>query len=246
MPFEMPLPLHAAATMPSRMLPIPQLGDLPPARAPRDFAPALSPCGLLSPATVWSLLAPALDEIDYGVVVVETSGGIVHVNRCATSELDATHPLQRHGRAIAARRTSDETALQDALRRAARGLRQVLSLGEPGSTVSVSVVPLQAATPGLPTGTLLLLGKRHLCDDLALHGYARDRGLTGAEARVLGALCRGHAPTEIARRLGVAVSTVRTQIRHIRAKTGTSSMRELVGIVGTLPPCRLLVEGSAA
>jgi DNA-binding CsgD family transcriptional regulator len=43
-------------------------------------------------------------------------------------------------------------------------------------------------------------------------------------------------PTEIAQRQSVAVSTVRTQIGSIRAKTGAGSIRELVRQVAVLPP----------
>jgi DNA-binding CsgD family transcriptional regulator len=61
-------------------------------------------------------------------------------------------------------------------------------------------------------------------------------GLTPAETRVLELLCAGVRPTEIAGRAGVAVSTVRTQIGSIRAKTGAASIRELVRQVAVLPP----------
>jgi DNA-binding CsgD family transcriptional regulator len=53
---------------------------------------------------------------------------------------------------------------------------------------------------------------------------------------VLEHLCGGVRPTEIAQRQGVAVSTVRTQIGSIRAKTGATSIRELVRQVAVLPP----------
>jgi DNA-binding CsgD family transcriptional regulator len=43
-------------------------------------------------------------------------------------------------------------------------------------------------------------------------------------------------PTAIAERQNVAVSTVRTQIGSIRAKTGAGSISELVRQVAVLPP----------
>ena len=49
-------------------------------------------------------------------------------------------------------------------------------------------------------------------------------------------LCSGVRPTEVARQQGVAVSTVRTQIGSIRAKTGAGSISELVRQVAVLPP----------
>lgn len=44
------------------------------------------------------------------------------------------------------------------------------------------------------------------------------------------------APTKAAAELGVAISTVRTQIHSIRMKTGASSIGALVRQVAALPP----------
>jgi DNA-binding CsgD family transcriptional regulator len=53
---------------------------------------------------------------------------------------------------------------------------------------------------------------------------------------VLEHLCTGQDPTDIAEQLGVAISTVRTQVSSIRQKTGASNIRELVRKVAVLPP----------
>jgi DNA-binding CsgD family transcriptional regulator len=69
-----------------------------------------------------------------------------------------------------------------------------------------------------------------------VHGFVRSVNLTPAETRVLELLCSGVRPTAIARQQNVAVSTVRTQIGSIRAKTGAASISELVRQVAVLPP----------
>jgi DNA-binding CsgD family transcriptional regulator len=81
-----------------------------------------------------------------------------------------------------------------------------------------------------------VLGKRQVCEKLSVQGFARSLAMTPAETRVLELLCAGVRPTEIAQRQGVAVSTVRTQIGSLRAKTGAGSIRELVRQVAVLPP----------
>jgi hypothetical protein len=53
---------------------------------------------------------------------------------------------------------------------------------------------------------------------------------------VLIALCDGASPSDIAQANGVAISTVRTQIANIRAKTGSDSIRSLIHQVAVLPP----------
>jgi DNA-binding CsgD family transcriptional regulator len=83
---------------------------------------------------------------------------------------------------------------------------------------------------------LLVLGKRRVCSDLPVYWYARSHNLTQAETTVLQALCKGKSPGDIASDHDVAISTVRTQLAAIRAKTHMQSLRELVNEVACLPP----------
>jgi DNA-binding CsgD family transcriptional regulator len=66
--------------------------------------------------------------------------------------------------------------------------------------------------------------------------FARRHGITPAEELVLSSLCAGQSAPQIASQLNVAVSTVRSHVRSICAKTRTSSVRELVQRVAILPP----------
>ena len=192
-----------------------------------------SPVAALERCMPW--LAAVLDEIDYGLVLLDADTHVVHLNQAARVELDGAHPLQRHGREIRARRAQDERALADAFDAAQRGLRRMLSLGDAKLRANVAVVPL-AGPCGVSTATLLMLSKREVCETLSVQGFARCHRLTGAETRVLLELCRGAPPGEIASELGVAVSTVRTQIGNVRLKTGAASIRALVRQVAVLPP----------
>jgi DNA-binding CsgD family transcriptional regulator len=188
-------------------------------------------------------LTRMLDEIDYGMLLVSADAHVLYVNHAARHELDGEHPLQLLGHALRAHRPQDVAPLYDALAAAQRGLRRLLTLGEGEHRVSVSVVPLPCAgtEPGSGAAaagqtTLLVLGKRQMCAQLSVQGFARSMSLTPTETRVLELLCNGIRPTEIATRQGVAVSTVRTQIGSIRGKTGAASIRELVRQVALLPP----------
>ena len=181
-------------------------------------------------------LAAALDEIDYGLVLLDADTHVVHLNQAARVELDGPHPLLLwHGREIRARHTQDEPPLANALGAAQRGLRCMLALGGARHRTNVAVVPL-AGPHRAGTATLLMLGKREVCETLSVQGFARCHRLTAAETRVLLELCRGSPPGEIASELGVAVSTVRTQIGNVRLKTGAANIRALVRQVAVLPP----------
>jgi DNA-binding CsgD family transcriptional regulator len=205
--------------------------------SPIAFAQPAVPAGpdALDRGMPW--LADVLDEIDYGLVLLDADGHVVHLNQAARVELDSTHPLQLQGREIRARRTQDDPALADAIDAARRGLRRMLALGDPKHVANVAVVPLAGPCgAGTGTATLLILSKREVCEALSVEGFARCHRLTGAETRVLIELCRGAPPGEIASGLGVAVSTVRTQIGNLRLKTGAASIRALVRQVAVLPP----------
>jgi DNA-binding CsgD family transcriptional regulator len=181
-------------------------------------------------------LTRMLDEIDYGMLLVTAEGDLRYLNHVARLELDGEHPLQLQGRSLRARRVVDVAPLYDALAAAQRGLRRLLMLGEGEHRVSLSVVPLPQADTSGGALTLLVLGKRQVCQQLSVQGFARSVHLTPAETRVLEWLCAGVRPTDIAIRANVAVSTVRTQIGSIRSKTGAASIRELVRQVAQLPP----------
>ena len=189
-------------------------------------------------ASVWHWLAAALDELDYGIVLLQDDMRIVHINDAARVELDELHPLQLIGDELRARLGRDINPLHEAVQSAAaRGLRRLLTLGEDSRGVSISVVPLEGAEVDR-RAVLVVLGKRAVCESLSIHGFARAHSLTTAETRVLVSLCNGVPPALAAQQLGVAVSTVRSQIQSIRAKTGSESIRALIQQIAVLPPVK--------
>ena len=194
----------------------------------------------------WRWLAAALDEIDYGVMLVDDELQLLHLNNAARRELDEAHPLMVQGRGLQARHVRDVPALQAGLDGSLRGLRRMLAIGEEGHEVTISVVPLPPIGADARRATLVMLGKREVCGELAVQGFARTHGLTPGETRVLAALCRGVPPTAIAEAHGVAISTVRSQIGSIRSKTGASSIRELVRQAAALPPLMTVLRAAPA
>jgi DNA-binding CsgD family transcriptional regulator len=194
-------------------------------------------------------LTRMLDEIDYGMLLLGPGGQVLYHNHAARLELDGQHPLELLGRTLRTRLGEDLALLHDALVAAQRGLRRLVMLGRGAQRVSVSVVPLHEPRPDGREGrleqTLLVLGKRQVCEQLSVQGFARSLHLTPAETRVLELLCAGVRPAAIARQQGVAVSTVRTQIGSIRAKTGAASISELVRQVAVLPPLVGALRGAS-
>jgi DNA-binding CsgD family transcriptional regulator len=208
---------------------------------------ARAPAHGLDPAL---LFAAMLDEVEHAMLLVDGMT-VLHANRSAHHELSSSdhdqHPLTLHTvgqqRQLVTRRKSDALALENAvLSAASRGCRKLLMLGVGEHRISVAILPLgkpaEAKLPQAPMGSavLLMLGKRRVCSELPIGCYARNFGLTQAETTVLQDLCKGKTPNEIATNHAVAISTVRTQLASIRAKTHTKSLRELVDEVACLPP----------
>jgi DNA-binding CsgD family transcriptional regulator len=200
-----------------------------------------------SPMPAPALLGAVLDEIDYGVMVVDpSSASVLHANRLALDEVHVQRTLRVTEGRVEASDPATRQALEAALAAVRLGRRSLVRLppGRPpgptpahdadGLEVQVSVVPL-AADEG-PVRALLVFGKRQVADTLTVGFFARAHALTPTEDAVLGALCRGRKPAQIAQDHGVAISTVRTHVNSIRVKTGTTSIRELIGRVSTLPP----------
>lgn len=177
----------------------------------------------------------ALDEIDLGVCLVGAGGRVLYANYTARDQLGPESPLQVVDGQLHTHQRADQQRLDQALQEAQqRGLRHLICLGRGVQRLSLSVLPMQEA--GQQHQALLVLGKRNLCGTLPMLAFAREHQLTSAEQQVLQALCEGLQPQEIAQRHGVAISTVRTQIASVRAKTATESIRDLVAMVAQLPP----------
>jgi DNA-binding CsgD family transcriptional regulator len=177
------------------------------------------------------LLARTLDELDYGILLLDAAGTVLHSNQRARRRLEQTQVLQLLGPQLRACDPRDVAPLYDALHAAAtRGLRKLLRLGDQVTRLVAALVPVE---PGVAA---LMLARDHVCEDLSVECFARNFGLTAAETRVLSALAAGCRPAAIAREQGVKLSTVRTQIGAIREKTGAESITALVRMVAALPP----------
>ena len=215
--------------------------------ATRPFAPPISLAATARHPTELGrarALARMLDVVDYGMLLVAEGGCVVFANQVARAEMDHEHPLQLLGHDLRARCPRDVVSLHTALAGALhRGVQILLTLGgAPDKCIHAAVVPL--ADAGEPAAAIVF-GKRRVCEDLSSDAYARQHGLTLAEARVLRYLCAGDRPQDIAFGLGVKLSTVRTQIGSIRAKTGARDIGAIVQRVARLPPLPCVTRRAA-
>lgn len=186
---------------------------------------------------VGGALAALVDELAHGVLLASAEGRLLHANQAARQVLSRRQALAVHEGHLQAHDPKQTRILLQALAKGGAGRRSMVSLRCPADWVlSVAVVPLRGESQGQPTTLGLFLSRASVCDSLMLCFFARAYGLTNSEEQVLAILCQGYSAPEVAVQLNVAVSTVRSHIRSLCAKTQSNGVRTLVGRVAVLPP----------
>lgn len=178
-----------------------------------------------------------MNELAFGVIVATLQGRVVQANQMARQELARFRVLGVAEGQIRAAQPDDARALHEALIKAARGKRSLLAMPVTGGgALSLAVLPLRGDAAGKVGHVALILSRASVCETLMLCFFARAHGLTSTEEHVLGILCQGYSAPEIASQMNIAVSTVRSHVRSLCAKTQSSGVRELVNRVAVLPP----------
>lgn len=182
-------------------------------------------------------LALLMDELAHGVVLATAEGRLLHANHAARHELARHRALFTRDGVLQPCAPESARTLLDALARAVEGKRSLIELAAvDGPGLTLAVLPLKAEVRGGAPRAALLFARASVCESLMLCFFARSHGLTATEEHVLGILCQGFSAPQIARQLNVAVSTVRSHVRSLCAKTRCSGVRELVNRVAVLPP----------
>lgn len=181
-------------------------------------------------------LLEVLDGVDYGLWLLDDQGCVRLANRSAMAACRRDGPFALLEGQLLVRDPGYRQRFLEAVHDARAGLRRMVRVAERGPRSMAAVVPHRGRRADQGPQCLVLLGRRGACEPLSLELFARTHQLTLAETLVLGGLSEGLSPAQIAQRLSVAVSTVRTQLNAIRAKTGTQSLRALMQQVSGLPP----------
>lgn len=176
------------------------------------------------------------DEIDYGLILLDTQGYIQHTNHLARHELAQRRLLRACSGHLMGNTPEHSERIQQALDAALRGQRRLVLMRDGGNDLSMAFTPLSHPLEDDRPTVLVLLSRQNVQDNLAVRMYARALGLSPTEEVVMLALCRGLDINEIAAENGVAVSTVRSQIKTLREKAGAPSIRRLLQRINSLPP----------
>jgi DNA-binding CsgD family transcriptional regulator/PAS domain-containing protein len=190
--------------------------------------------------------AAAWDRASAPMLVVDGHGLVLVANAAARDMIQPSNGIVlRYGRLRATDPTTDD--------RLAQAVRQALPRDGRGQGTSHAIPvpramgrPLAAIVAPLPVdGVANLVGSRPaaliLLSDPDTKPTPRGRhlveifGLTPAEARLAIDLASGERVEEISVRRGLKVSTVRSQLSSILAKTGTTGQTALLRLLGGVP-----------
>ena len=191
-------------------------------------------------------LYQALDYWGQEAILVDKAGTVVFASPGAEARLRLRDGLADGPSGLSAVGSATETG---ALRRLiANGFKTVpdgrhpttLKLCRPDERQPISVTVIPAAALGSTSGTgsryvmLLVSDPEHR--SLSRFETLRDRyGLTKSEARLAEMIAAGHTLATAAEHRGVAIGTVRNQIKQVFQKTQTHRQSELLSLLLHLP-----------
>ena len=192
--------------------------------------------GMRPPGMGSQHLLRVFDEIDYGMLIIDAQGHILHANHLARHELANSRIIMSYGNSLLGSSAGFTSQIQQAMESSFRGQRRLLMLVEGERELSLAFTPLSHPLETDAPSVLVLMSRQSTCDNLAVRMFARTLSLSPSEESVLMGLCRGLQIAEIAEHHGVAESTVRSQIKTLREKAGAPSIRRLLHRVNSLPP----------
>jgi len=210
----------------------------------------VDPTNLDKPSSVEiDVLAQLFDFVDYPMLLIKSDGSLVWSNYQGRLALDTEVCVSLADGKIAPIDSNREVRWFDRLADAASGDETLVFVDDGLLGQAISISPL--ASSGVQIGDtgrscfgllVVILGKSVPCEPLALRRFSSRYKLTPAEQRIVAQLLRGLAPGQIASVNQVAVTTVRTQIKSVLAKTSFGSIRDLIIKLSKLPPISMVAS----
>lgn len=192
-----------------------------------------------------STFASVLETLASAVVLVDEDLEIVHANAAAGAMLVAGDPIRSQQGRLMLSSPAITTALQTAVAVAARNESELgrRGIGIPvrytdGTPCVAHVLPLRTGQvrPSLAQRASAAVFVAPAVSPIPMPAAALALlyDLTPAESRVFELIAEGRTQSEIAVRLGIALSTVKTHLLRVFEKTGYSRQAELVKLAASM------------
>lgn len=194
-------------------------------------------------------MAQALfEQFAYPMLVVDESRGIWHANSLARDLLDTREMLMEENGILVCNSATANNTLTEAIRRLQLGTkiagdlrrRAVMVQGMGGRTLRLFVSALRPEQSMnmfgvMPRALIMVHDSAQASGDLDPLLVAECFSLTPAEARVAVKIAAGMSAKDIADVHGTTEMTVRTQLKHVLAKTELSRQSDLVRLLLSMP-----------
>jgi DNA-binding CsgD family transcriptional regulator len=183
--------------------------------------------------------ARAIDQLAFGVIILNERGHIVSVNETATGLLESSGLLQVTGNRLQATCAENRERIDPILKSALLGHapREPLKLTgkHPDRPLYMLLKPIQdieSAHAGT-MGVALFLSSGKLERSVAIDACASLYGLSRAEVALLSEMVDGASTLSASQILGISEHTARAQLRSIFLKTGAHRQADLFRLVLT-------------
>lgn len=187
-----------------------------------------------------------LDQAPYGVVLLSRQGIVLHVNRLAKEVLNHKDGLSIEAGEVRAAIHRETQAIRCAISAACGSSLSELRAGSLAVTrhsLARSYAVLVAPLPGnghdvfrdVKPAAVMFITDPERSDVAESEVLQRLYGLTTKEANVASLIALGHGIAHVSDVLGVSQETVRTHLKQVLQKTGTSRQSELVRLILTGP-----------
>jgi len=184
------------------------------------------------------VLAEVMNRLPAGVILLNEEGRVVLCNRSAKRILGRNDGVSLADDALHAEDAGTEENLQRLIAEATAappGGGSGGTLGAPRTACdgayTISVFRLLPGRTIRDAVASVILNDPEIGAEPAVELLRNLHDLTPAEAELAGHLARGHSLEETARARGVSINTVRSQLKVVFSKTGTSRQGELVQLV---------------
>lgn len=193
------------------------------------------------------VLSGALDLLAAGVVVVDARGGVIEANAAARQMGRKGWPIVLSNGRLTATYDKANAELQDAI---AWATRRRYDAGGPQFEIGLNAAADPPALAHiLPVGdtasrspfaaggcAAVFVTTAQMDRAVPVASIAASFGLTPAESALFGQLASGRSLGDSAEALNIALTTAKTHLAHIFAKTGVSRQSELIRLALTLAP----------
>lgn len=200
----------------------------------------------LSEANVQANIASGvLDRLTFGVILVDRAGLPLWQNRRAQEIVTRSDALRLSSTGFTGRTPPDTRALRELIKGVvSAGTQDVLAVPREENLRPLLLTAISLGPDAPPDASdrfasaAVFISDLERADNPTIDSLRRAFDLTYREAEMTIAIARGHGLKAAAAKMGVAVTTARSQLQQAFAKTGTKHQAELAALVRTLTHLR--------